>query len=82
MSAGMVKIFNAVAITGQTRDKETGKAKNRTARVGIVYQREDGTWVLKLDLLPVAFTGWVNFYPPDAERDAAREPGTPGEADF
>lgn len=63
----MRKIYDAVVIIGTYTDKQ-GKEKPRYMNVGAVLQGEKGM-SLKLEAIPVGFTGWINFYEPRAREE-------------
>ena len=58
----MKKIYDAVCAIGKYTDKD-GKEKTRYLNVGAVLEGDKGV-SLKLDALPVNFSGWINFYEP------------------
>jgi len=70
----MKAIKKAVANIGKYTDKN-GQEKNQYLTVGKLLQREDGSMCLKLDSIPVNFTGWLSFYDLDENRQAQNEHG-------
>jgi len=70
----MRAIKKAVATIGKYTDK-TGAEKNQYLTVGKLLEREDGSLCLKLDAIPVNFTGWLSFYDLDENRQANNEQG-------
>ena len=59
----MKKVYDAVVVTGEYEDRNTGEKKKRYLNVGVVLQGDKGL-SLKLEALPVNFNGWINFYEP------------------
>jgi len=59
----MKKKWDAVVVVGEYVDKE-GTPKKKYKNVGAVLVNDKGQESLKLDLLPVEFNGWINFYEP------------------
>lgn len=65
-------IGNIKAPNGQYKDRETGQDKTRWLQCGVLLERGDGSWVMKLEALPVAPKAregdnglWLNVYPPE-----------------
>jgi hypothetical protein len=54
--------YDAVVATGTYTDKN-GKEKTQWTTVGNVIDK-DGKLSLKLNVVPVAFNGWINFFEP------------------
>jgi hypothetical protein len=51
--------------------EKRGEGKDDEFRkVGVIFERESGSQVLKLDVLPVNFTGWIELFNP-REKDKA-----------
>ena len=67
------KKFDAV-YSGEKYTNGQGEEKTRYSNIGVVFERDDGSLSLKLESIPVNFSGWVNFYVPkdDNERQAGR----------
>lgn len=66
----MKKIKDAVAVKGAY--EKNGETKKSFMNVGALFQRDDGSFVLKLDGVPFNFDGWINFYDP---KDKPQEQG-------
>jgi len=62
------KKFDAV-YSGDKYTNAQGEEKTRYINVGVVFERDDGSLSLKLESLPVNFSGWVNFYEPKADNE-------------
>lgn len=41
-----------------------GEEKTRYTNCGALFEREDGSLSIKLEAIPVGFTGWFNCYDP------------------
>lgn len=69
----MRAIKKIVATTGKTAQ---GKAVYQ--RIGTMFKRDDGTFTIKIDALPVGcpeWTGWANLYDMDPpKQEAAPQP--------
>ena len=59
----MKKTFDAVYAGEKYTDRE-GNEKTRFVNVGALFTRDDGSMTLKLESIPVGFSGWINFYTP------------------
>jgi hypothetical protein len=68
----MKKVYDAVAVIGEYKNKQ-GETKKNYLTVGTVFQNDDGTMSLKLNAVPVSFSGWINFYVPKEKESAAPE---------
>lgn len=55
--------FEITAKCGEYEDRD-GTKKARYTRCGVVFEGRDGKLSAKLDALPVAFDGWLNFWEP------------------
>jgi hypothetical protein len=76
----MKKLYDAVVVTGEYEDRQSGQKKKRYLTVGAVFQGDKGP-SLKLEALPVAgFNGWINFYEP-REREQKPAPQQQAPAD-
>ena len=66
----MKAVKQAKALTGKYKNKVTGKDQKTYLRCGTLFEREDGTFALKLDGIPVTpeWTGWINFYDLEGEK--------------
>ena len=60
---GMKKVFDLV-YSGEKYTDRNGDEKTRFVNVGAVFERDDGTQCLKIETLPVGFSGWLNFFEP------------------
>jgi hypothetical protein len=60
----MEKIKDAVAAVGEYN--KGGEIKKRYQKVGSLFQRDDGSFSMKLESLPLSvdWNGWLNFYDP------------------
>jgi hypothetical protein len=75
----MKKAFDAVVVTGEYTDRQTGQTKKQYRTVGAVLQSDDGKLSLKLELMPtVGFNGWINFYPPKPRGQAPQQAASDG----
>jgi len=72
------KIYDAVVVTGEYQDRQ-GNTKKRYLTVGAVLEGDKGL-SLKLEALPVNFSGWINFYEPRQKEEAQSRQKDP--ADF
>ena len=68
----MKKIYDAVAIVGEYKNKN-GETKKNYLNIGTVFQNDDGAMSLKLNAVPISFSGWINFYVPK-EKEAEAQP--------
>lgn len=64
---GMRKTHDAV-FAGEKYTDRDGNEKTRYMNMGALFTRDDGSMCLKLESIPVGFTGWVNFYEPKGEQ--------------
>lgn len=66
--------YEALATTGEYKDRQTGETKKRYTRVGSVFEQDDGRLSLKLDCVPVGqgWSGWISFFPP-RDRDQPQQ---------
>lgn len=65
----MAAKYLAKVANGTYTDKKTGKEKTSWLTIGKVFQKDDGNLSLKLDSIPVAFNGWINFFDPPNENE-------------
>lgn len=59
----------------------SGEEKKRYTNVGSLLQRDDGSMAIKLEAIPVMFSGWLACYEPkprDQERPAQSAPKSTG----
>lgn len=59
----MKKTHDAVYAGEKYTDRD-GNEKTRFINIGALFTRDDGSMTMKLESLPIGFTGWVNFYEP------------------
>lgn len=59
----MKKTHDAVYAGEKYFDRE-GNEKTRYINVGALFTRDDGSMTMKLESVPIGFTGWINFYVP------------------
>lgn len=64
--------FHAKVANGTYTDR-SGKEKTSWLTIGKVIEKKDGTLSLKIDSIPVAFDGWVQFFDPPAD-DKNKQP--------
>ena len=72
------KKFDAVYSGEKYTDRE-GNEKTRYTNIGVVIERDDGSLSLKLESIPVNFSGWVNFFVPK-EQDNTKQAARAGQA--
>ena len=63
---GMKKKFDAV-FAGEKYTDRDGNEKTRYQNMGAVFTRDDGSMTMKLESIPVGFTGWIIFFEPKAD---------------
>lgn len=64
----MKKIYDAVVTVGEYQNKK-GETKKNYLNVGTVFENDAGALSLKLNAIPISFSGWINFYVPK-EKDS------------
>lgn len=71
----MKQFKKVVASNGKYTDSQ-GQEKNRYITVGRAFLRDDKSVCIKLDSMPVGpeFSGWLNLYDLDEERQAPAAP--------
>lgn len=69
----MKKIYDAVCTVGEYQ--KNGETKKRYLTVGAVFENDQGAQSMKLECVPVGFSGWINFYQPKS-----KEQSTPQQA--
>ncbi len=62
-----------VTTTGKYVNKQ-GEEKNTYHTMGKFLKRDDGSFYLKIDSVPVNFSGWVNLWELDEQRQQAPAP--------
>jgi hypothetical protein len=65
----MAKKYDAVVTQ---RYQQNGEDKKRYINVGAVFESDKGL-SLKLDSIPVAFDGWIQFYEPRPREDKPQD---------
>lgn len=58
-----------------------GNEKKRYQNIGSAFTRDDGSMSIKLDSVPVGFTGWISLYVPKDRQEPARAAQGPKPAD-
>lgn len=53
-----------------------GNEKKRYTNMGSMFKRDDGAMSVKIDSIPVNFSGWISFFEP---RDKAQAAGKPAQ---
>lgn len=70
----MLKKFDLV-FSGEKYKDRNGDEKTRFINVGAVFERDDGTMCLKIETLPIGFTGWLNMFEPrEREQQTQQRP--------
>ena len=72
----MKKIKRIVATVGKYTNAQ-GEEKNQYQAVGTLFQRDDGTQCVKIDAVPIGWTGWANFYDLDEKKQQAPTAAAP-----
>lgn len=70
------KTHDAVYAGEKYTDRD-GNEKTRYVNVGALFTRDDGSLTMKLESIPVGFSGWINFYEPrpkDGEQPQRQRP--------
>jgi hypothetical protein len=75
----MKKTHDAVYAGEKYQDRQSGEEKTRYINMGVLFTRDDGSLTCKVEILPVGFNGWINFYPPK-EHDNAKQASRAGQA--
>lgn len=55
----MKRVHTLRARTEKYTDRQTGQEKQGYTTAGYILAKEDGSWVYKLDAIPVNFDGWL-----------------------
>lgn len=78
----MKRVKRIVATTGEYTDKD-GNSKKQYATIGTLFEREDGSQSIKIEAVPVGWSGWASFYDLEEKRAARQEPAksSPAELD-
>lgn len=72
----MKHIKNIVAVTGKYKDRN-GEEKNQYFTLGKLFEREDGSQVIKVDTIPMNWDGWANLYDPKKDKPEKKEDDFP-----
>lgn len=64
--------YHAKVVNGTYTDKN-GQEQTSWLTIGKVIQKQNGKFCLKLDCVPVAFDGWVQFFDPPKEGEQRTE---------
>lgn len=56
-----------------------GEEKTRYTNCGALLERDDGSLTLKLEAIPVGFTGWLNCYDPKPKEGGKPRSGAANE---
>lgn len=67
------KKFDAV-YSGEKYTDRDGNEKTRYQNIGVVFENDKGQLSMKLESIPVGFSGWINFYEPK-EQDNKQQAG-------
>jgi hypothetical protein len=57
--AKMRRIKRLRTPTEKYNDRQTGQEKQGYASIGYLLEKEDGDLVMKIDTVPVGFSGWI-----------------------
>lgn len=63
----MKRIYDITVANGKYQNKQ-GEEKTSYLKIGVVFEREDGSQCMKLESVPIKFDGWANFYKPDLRK--------------
>jgi hypothetical protein len=72
--------YHAKVANGTYTDK-TGKEQTSWLTVGKVIQKQNGKFCLKMDAIPVAFDGWIQFFDPPQDDQVKSKADPPREFD-
>ena len=67
----MKPIKKLVAVTGKYTDRN-GQEKSQYTTCGKLLARDDGSMCVKIDTIPVGFTGWLNCYDLDDRKQSQK----------
>lgn len=70
----MTKVGDLMAALGKYNDSISGEEKTRWGRAGALLQRPDSSFVVKIDMMPVGGTGWLNVFTEQTAKKAATSP--------
>ena len=71
----MKRLKKLTAVTGKYTNKD-GQEKNQYVNCGTLFQRDDGSYCIKLDALPLGdFNGWISCYDFDEDRKQNNQQG-------
>jgi hypothetical protein len=72
MAGKLAPVKKLITVIGEYTNAQ-GEAKKKYLNVGTMFKREDGSFALKIDALPVTgFTGWVGI----VDLDENKQQGT------
>lgn len=57
-----------------------GEEKTKYTNVGSLLERDDGSLTIKLEAIPVNFTGWLNTYEPKPKEGKRQDSGDNGDS--
>ena len=63
-----MKKTHDVVYAGEKYTDREGNEKTRYVNVGVAFTRDDGSMTLKLEAVPVGFSGWLNLYEPREDK--------------
>jgi len=72
-----MKKTHDVVFAGEKYTDRNGEEKTRFVNVGALFARDDGSMCIKLESIPVGFTGWLNCYEPRPRDSEPRQPSKP-----
>lgn len=67
----MNKTHDAVYVERYT--DRSGNEKKRYTNIGALFTRPDGSMAIKLEAIPVNFTGWISLYVPKPKDGEQRQ---------
>jgi len=68
---GMKRTHDAVYVEKYT--DRSGQEKKRYTNIGALLTRDDGSMAIKLEAIPVNFSGWIALYEPKPRDGEQRE---------
>lgn len=68
----MKRIKRIVATVGEYQDRE-GNTKKQYVNIGTLFERTDGSQTIKIESVPLGWTGWASFYDIE-EKQISRKP--------
>jgi len=67
----MAKVKDVV-VTVPYKDA-SGEEKKRYIQIGAVFERDDGSQSIKLEIIPIGWNGWANFYAPREKQNGSSD---------